>query len=62
FPIGRTVRTFKLVSRLPEMGRIIPGPFRHVPVCGIFQILTVAFFWFGLVFPCLFAFFAPESD
>ena len=21
-----------------------------------------AFFWFGLVFPCLFAFFAPESD
>ncbi|CCP96761.1 hypothetical protein AC18_5006 [Escherichia coli 2-222-05_S3_C2] len=21
-----------------------------------------AFFWFGLVFSCLFAFFAPESD
>ncbi|EDT1600436.1 hypothetical protein CQM60_004737 [Salmonella enterica subsp. enterica] len=21
-----------------------------------------AFFWFSLVFPCLFAFFAPESD
>ncbi|CAD5747316.1 Uncharacterised protein [Escherichia coli] len=32
FPISRTVRTFKLVSRLPEMGRIIHGPFRHVPV------------------------------
>ncbi|SQZ13139.1 Uncharacterised protein [Escherichia coli] len=48
FPISRTVCTFKLVSRLPEMGGIISRPFRHVSVCGIFQILTVAVFLFAL--------------
>ncbi|MGK3295861.1 hypothetical protein ACSLNR_28085, partial [Escherichia coli] len=42
------VKQHELVRRLPEMGRIIPGPFRHVPVCGIFQILTVAVFLFAL--------------
>ena len=37
-----------LVSRLPEMGRIIPGTFRHVSVLRVFQIFPFRILPFAL--------------
>ncbi|HBY5422604.1 TPA: hypothetical protein MIX50_28835 [Klebsiella pneumoniae] len=63
------------VQKLPSGGRklviLTCSPFGTVEIdraslsCIVMQAPkndSDAFFWFSLVFPCLFAFFAPESD